>query len=47
MIDSNWIVFAVNTIKSGYVDKMEKDGVTVYSCGKIIRIDIKKDVEVK
>lgn len=47
MINSNWIVFAINTIKSGCVDKMEKGGVTVYSCGKVIRIDIKKDVEVE
>ncbi|MCD8372020.1 MAG: hypothetical protein LUD27_01820 [Clostridia bacterium] len=47
MIDSKWIVQAVNAIKSGFVQKLEKDGVTVYACGRIIRIDIKNDVEIK
>lgn len=47
MIDSKWIVQAVNAIKSGLANKLEKDGITVYSCGTIIRIDIKKNIEVK
>ena len=46
-INSKWIILAVNTIKSGLAQKLEKDGVTVYSCGKIIRIDIKETVEVE
>lgn len=46
-INSKWIVQAVNAIKSGLAQKLEKDGVTVYSCGKIIRIDIKETVEVE
>lgn len=46
-INSQWIVQAVNAIKSGLAQKLEKGGVTVYSCGKIIRIDIKETVEVE
>jgi hypothetical protein len=46
MINAKWIVQAVNAIKSGLAQKLEKDGVTVYSCGKVIRIDIKKEIEV-
>ena len=46
-INSKWIVQAVNAIKSGLAQKLEKDGVTVYSCGKIIRIDIKETVGVE
>ena len=42
-----WIVQAINAIKSGLAQKLEKGGVTVYSCGKIIRIDIKETVEVE
>lgn len=45
-INSKWIALAVQAIKSGLAKKLEKDGVTVYSCGKIIRIDIKEDVEI-
>lgn len=40
-INAEWIVKAVKVVKSGLAQKLEKDGVTVYSCGKIIRIDIK------
>ena len=40
-INAEWIVKAVKVIKSGLAQKLEKDGVTVYACGKIIRIDIK------
>ena len=46
-INSQWIVQAINAIKSGLAQKLEKGGVTVYSCGKIIRIDIKETVEVE
>lgn len=41
MIDAKWIVKAVEIIKSGVADRLDKDGVIVYRCGKIIRIDIK------
>lgn len=46
MITAKWIVQAVNAIKSGLAAKLEKDGVAVYKCGKIIRIDIKETTEV-
>lgn len=36
----DWIEKAINFIASGLAQKLEKDGVKVYSCGKIIRIDI-------
>lgn len=43
-LTAEWIIEAVKTIKSGLAQKLEKDGVTVYLCGKIIRIDIKESV---
>ena len=46
-INSKWIIQAVNAIKSNLAKKLEKDGVTVYSCGNVIRIDIKETVEVE
>lgn len=46
-INSKWIVQSVNAIKNGIAQKLEKDGVIIYSCGKIIRIDIKETVEVE
>ena len=46
-VNSKWIVQAINAIKNGLAQKLEKDGVTVYSCGKVIRIDIKETVEVE
>lgn len=45
-INSKWIIQAINAIKSGLCQKLEKDGVLVYQCGKIIRIDIKENVEI-
>jgi hypothetical protein len=41
MINAEWIIKAVETIKSGLCDKLEKDNIIVYRCGKIIRVDIK------
>ena len=38
---AQWIVNAVGIITSGVANKLEKGDVTVYKCGKIIRIDIK------
>lgn len=45
-IDAKWIAQAVNVIKNGLAQKLEKNGVSVYLCGKIIRVDIKESVEV-
>lgn len=47
MITAKWITKAVKAIKDGLAQKLEKDGVIVYKCGKIIRIDIKESVEVE
>lgn len=41
MIDTEWLNKAIETIKSGICDKLEKGDITIYRCGKIIRIDIK------
>lgn len=46
-INSKWIVQAIQAIKNGLAQKLEKDGVIVYQCGTIIRIDIKNSVEVE
>lgn len=40
-MDAEWILKAVETVKSGLCEKLEKGNITVYRCGKIIRIDIK------
>lgn len=40
-IDWNKIQLAVDMIKSGVCNRCDVDGVIVYKCGKIIRIDIK------
>ena len=45
-INAAWIAWAINTVKSGKVQKLEQNGVIVYSCGKIIRIDVKLETEV-
>lgn len=41
MIDAEWIIKAIDVIKSGIANKLENDNVIIYKCGKIIRIDIK------
>ena len=41
MINAEWLNKALESIKSGLCDKLEKDNITVYRCGKVIRIDIK------
>lgn len=38
---AEWIVKAVETIKSGIADRLEKDNVKVYRVVNVIRIDIK------
>ncbi len=40
-MDAEWILKAIETVKSGLCENLEKGNVTVYKCGKIIRIDIK------
>lgn len=42
-MDAEWIIKAVDLIKSGVVDKLSKDNVTVYRVKNIIRIDIKEE----
>lgn len=42
-LTADWIIEAVKIIKNGIAQKLEKNGVTVYACGKVIRIDIKAD----
>ena len=39
---AEWIVKAIETIRSGVADKLEKNNVKVYQCGNVIRIDIKE-----
>lgn len=41
MLNAEWIVKAVQAITDGLATRLEKDNVTVYKCGTIIRIDIK------
>ena len=41
MINAEWIIKAVEIIKSGLCDKLEKDNIIVYRCATIIRVDIK------
>lgn len=45
-ISARWIIRAVNDIKSGFFKRLEKDGVVVYQCGTIIRIDIKGNINI-
>lgn len=40
-LTAEWILDAVKIVRDGTAQKLEKDGVTVYSCGKIVRIDVK------
>jgi hypothetical protein len=42
---AEWIIEAIKIIKSGVASKLEKDNVTIYKCGKIIRVDIKEAEE--
>lgn len=40
-MDTEWLIKAVDLIKSGFAASLTKDNIIVYKCGKIIRIDIK------
>lgn len=44
-MDTKWLEQAIAAVKSGLCEKLEKGNVTVYKCGKIIRIDIKNAFE--
>lgn len=44
-MDAQWILKALEAVKSGLCEKLEKGNITVYKCGKIIRIDIKEVFE--
>ena len=44
-MNAEWILKAMETIKSGLCEKLEKGNITGYKCGKIIRIDIKNALE--
>lgn len=41
-LTAEWIVKAIEVIKTGIANRLEKDNVIIYRCGKIIRIDIKE-----
>ena len=41
-MNTEWILKAVETIKSGVADKLMKDNITIYRVKNIIRIDIKE-----
>ena len=41
MPDLVWLSKAVNLIKEGIADKLEKDNIVVYKAGSVIRVDIK------
>lgn len=42
-MNAEWILKAVEAIKSGIADKLTRDNVTIYSVGdNLIRIDIKE-----
>lgn len=38
-----WLMGAIEAIKNGVADKLEKGNITIYKCGKIVRIDIKEE----
>lgn len=43
MIDIEWLKKAIDVIKSGVANKLEKDNIVIYKVKEIIRIDIKGD----
>lgn len=40
---SEWIVKAIEIIKNGIAEKLEKDNIKIYRVKNIIRIDVKID----
>ena len=45
MIDATWLLKAIETIRSGIADKLQKDNITVYRVKNIIRVDVKEREE--
>lgn len=43
MIDTNWLLDALEAIGIGLADKLSKDNITIYRVRNIIRIDIKEE----
>ena len=41
MLNTEWIKEAVEMVEKGVCSRLQKDNVTVYRCGNVIRIDIK------
>lgn len=41
-IDVKWLNTMIELINEGMINKAEKDNITIYKCGKLIRIDIKE-----
>lgn len=42
MIDIVWLMDALDVIKKGLADKLNKDNVTIYKVKNVIRVDIKE-----
>lgn len=42
---TTWLIQAIELIANGTVDRLEKGNVIVYKCGKIIRIDVKGELQ--
>ena len=42
-MDTKWLEAAIEVIRSGIANKLEKGNITVYRVKNIIRIDIKED----
>lgn len=45
-VPMSWIVYTVNLVKSGSVDRVSYRGVTIYKDGDQIKVDIKPTTEV-
>ena len=41
IMDMEWLKKAIETIKAGIADKLQKDNITIYRVKNVIRIDIK------
>lgn len=46
-LDAEWIIESVKLIQNGFVDRLDKEGIIVYRCGTVIRIDIKPCAKIK
>ena len=42
MIDTTWLLKAVEIIRSGIADKLQNGNITIYKVKNIIRVDIKE-----